>query len=502
LFRDRIDGALKRGDFCLEVSWHQDWPIPDDDVTHPKANASIQAKFPDDRDASQWQWPFFFAKHTGTNANSRNEAQSYYNNEFGSVFVDDLFGRNNSTDRGRKRNAAWLNILKMPLEFFLRAQEVFPSLTILYRPYHEVNAGNLWWSLLSKDDFRKLFAETIYYMRNNGAHNLLTVLCFMFDYIKEIPTGANTLVTQSNIHSNNATMNLFVDYMQPDVVDIVGIDVYLSTLSSGQPKERLFSAIDQFASISLSYNKLPAISEFGMDKLASDPAAPSASYSIFFDELMTRLYAKKITYFMAWREQIPIPPLLLSLTTNDPSLTAAYKNCPEYANFSSYFSNPLSKGIYLQHPSGFKKVEMTIPIRIFNKTIAAGGTGETPVGGGFYSIQLPRQWRPPMIVTISRNTTYSVTGNGSLTALRVVRHIDGVNAEYKRWDFVPPINILNGTITSTLPMSNTFDYSNSLFPPYTEANNQVALVTNINNVIGTTNLNLTLDVHLSFYAPE
>jgi len=178
---------------------------------------------------------------------------------------------------GNKAYDAWQANLNKVANFLEHLQNA--GVTVLWRPFQEMNGGAFWWASRESTSFISLWQQMFkYFTETRKLHNLLWVYC----------PGAVT-----------ATSSLGEFYPGDDFVDILGQDIYKPDITGLAYKTLL----------SMAKGRPIALCEFG----PSDESHPAGDYDwLQMLNILKKSYPK-IAYFMAW---VDTPGLEISLVSN------------------------------------------------------------------------------------------------------------------------------------------------------------------------------------------
>lgn len=150
-------------------------------------------------------------------------------------------------------------------------------ITIIFRPWHENNGGWFWWGEpnCSKEEYHALWCMLQDYLIVEGHENI--IWCYSPNY------------------SARLTEEYFVErYPGNERVDIIGLDAYQWTQEEEKKfKSQLRSNLDVLSKYATKNNKLLALTECGMEKVANEKWWTKVIMPILDDY--------PISYFLAWR---------------------------------------------------------------------------------------------------------------------------------------------------------------------------------------------------------
>lgn len=158
------------------------------------------------------------------------------------------------------------------------------GITVLLRPFHEMNGNWMWWANRDQMQFKKLWQELFnYFTFTKGLNNLLWVYA---------PNRVN-----------DGSGYKAADYYYPgnDFVDIVGLDYYYFECRQSSCNEGVLSNIGQNGYNDLVLLGKPfALTEFGPGSGGSEPPANFFDYQLLINAI--KKYAPQTVYFMAWNK--------------------------------------------------------------------------------------------------------------------------------------------------------------------------------------------------------
>ena len=146
---------------------------------------------------------------------------------------------------------------------------------VIFRPYHEWNGDWFWWgkSHCSSEDFKALFRHTVLYLRQQKKlHHLL------------IAFNPDRFASEAD----------YLDrYPGDDVVDVVGFDIYQRDSDHAKFVNDVHHMLDMLTAIANKHGKIPAITEFGYNRIPYDEWWTRA--------LLPAISKHQLAWVLAWR---------------------------------------------------------------------------------------------------------------------------------------------------------------------------------------------------------
>jgi len=151
------------------------------------------------------------------------------------------------------------------------------SIPIILRLFHELNGGWFWWGKdqCSPEEMKQCWRFTIHYLKDKKKlHNLLYAF---------------------NTDKFNSGFEYMERYPGDDIIDIMGFDIYQKdNIKDNESFTHFFNKeLTLLDSITFSHNKIPALTEFGYNKVP-DPAW-------WTNVFLPAISSHQIVYALAWR---------------------------------------------------------------------------------------------------------------------------------------------------------------------------------------------------------